>query len=69
MSSFDPIALAAAIESLPERFWGPGGAVGVVRDGEVVVREAWGYLSKEQQDLANLEATMAIEEWERQRYA
>jgi D-aminopeptidase len=43
MSSFDPVALAAAIESLPERFRGPGGAVGVVRDGEVVVREAWGY--------------------------
>ena len=36
---------------------------------EDIVREAWGHLSKEQQDLANLEAKMAIEEWERKRYA
>jgi hypothetical protein len=36
---------------------------------EDIVREAWGYLSQEQQDAANLEAQMAIEEWERRRYA
>lgn len=43
MSSIDRAALAAAVASLPERFKGPGGAVGVIKDGEVVVREAWGY--------------------------
>ena len=43
MSSIDRAALVAAVASLPERFKGPGGAVGVMKDGEVVVREAWGY--------------------------
>ncbi len=43
MSSIDHAALAAAVASLPERFKGPGGAVGVMKDGEVVIREAWGY--------------------------
>lgn len=31
---------------------------------EDIVREAWGYLSKEQQDLANNEAQNAINYWE-----
>lgn len=43
MSSIDRAALTAAVASLPERFKGPGGAVGIMKDGEVVVREAWGY--------------------------
>lgn len=32
---------------------------------EDIVREAWGYLTREQQDLANLQAQQAIEYWER----
>lgn len=32
---------------------------------EDIVREAWGFLTKEQQDLANQEAQNAIEYWER----
>jgi hypothetical protein len=36
---------------------------------EDIVREAWGHLTKEQQDLANQQAEQAIEEWERKRYA
>jgi len=32
---------------------------------EDIVREAWGYLSEDQQRLANLEAQRAIEYWER----
>jgi len=43
MTSIDTAALAAAIASVPERFKGPGGAVGVVHDGKVIVSEAWGY--------------------------
>jgi hypothetical protein len=31
---------------------------------EDIVREAWGYLSKEQQDLANMKAEEAINHWE-----
>lgn len=34
---------------------------------EDIVREAWGYLSQEQQDLANEQAQRAIEYWEKQR--
>ena len=32
---------------------------------EDIVREAWGHLTKEQQDAANLQAQNAIEYWER----
>lgn len=32
---------------------------------EDIVREAWGHLSKEQQDAANAQAMAAIEYWER----
>ena len=31
---------------------------------EDIVREAWGYLTQEQQDLANMQAQQAIEHWE-----
>jgi hypothetical protein len=31
---------------------------------EDIVRSAWGYLTKEQQDLANQQAQNAIELWE-----
>lgn len=43
MTSIDTAALAAAIAALPERFKGPGGVVGVVHNGKVIAREAWGY--------------------------
>lgn len=36
---------------------------------EDVVREAWGQLTKEQQDAANLKATQAIEAWHESRKA
>ena len=32
---------------------------------EDIVREAWGYLTERQQELANKEADKAIEEWEK----
>lgn len=32
---------------------------------EDIVRKAWGFLTDEQRDLANIEADMAIQEWER----
>ena len=31
------------LDLLPQRFKGPGGVAGVVRDGHVVARRAWGY--------------------------
>lgn len=41
--SLDPHILNRAIRSLPERFKGPGGAVGVVENGKVIAVETWGY--------------------------
>ena len=43
MSTPSPAALDGAIEDLPKRHPGPGGAVAVVKDGEPIVRHAWGF--------------------------
>ena len=39
--------LERAIDDLPRRFPGPGGAVAVVKDGIAIVRHAWGYADLE----------------------
>jgi len=39
--------LERAIETLPRRYSGPGGAVAVLRDGQVLVRHAWGWANAE----------------------
>ncbi|OQM73642.1 D-aminopeptidase [Manganibacter manganicus] len=38
----DLAALERVLAGLPQRFRGPGGVVGVVKDGEVLARQAWG---------------------------
>ena len=43
--------LDRAIEELPSRFPGPGGAVAVVKDGIAIVRHAWGYADLERRTL------------------
>ena len=43
MPAIDLAALKATVQSLPERVKGPGGVVGVVKGGEVVLRHAWGF--------------------------
>ncbi|AGT10736.1 D-aminopeptidase [Paracoccus aminophilus] len=43
MSNFDLAALQHALDLLPQQFRGPGGVAGVVKDGEIVARRAWGY--------------------------
>lgn len=43
MLAIDLSALEEAVRSLPTRYKGPGGVVGVVKDGEVVLRHAWGF--------------------------
>ena len=40
-------ALDHALASLPSRYVGPGGAVAVIRDGEVLARHAWGWADAE----------------------
>jgi D-aminopeptidase len=39
--------LDRAIETLPRRYPGPGGAVAVLRNGELLVRHAWGWANAE----------------------
>jgi D-aminopeptidase len=39
--------LDTALAALPQTFMGPGGAVAVLRDGEVVQRHAWGWADAE----------------------
>jgi len=40
--------LDRALDTLPRLYPGPGGAVAVLRDGEVLVRHAWGWANAEQ---------------------
>jgi len=39
--------LDAAVEAIPRAFPGPGGALAVLREGEVLIRHAWGYANAE----------------------
>ncbi|MBV2144109.1 D-aminopeptidase [Falsochrobactrum sp. TDYN1] len=43
MSQSDLSAVEAFVRTIPQQYKGPGGAVAVVKDGEVVLRHAWGY--------------------------
>lgn len=43
MTEIDLTALAAALDALPKRFPGPGGVAGVMKDGKVIARRAWGH--------------------------
>ena len=43
MTTIDGKRLEAEIDTLPARFQGPGGVVGVVSEGRVIARCAWGF--------------------------
>ncbi|MAE89416.1 MAG: aminopeptidase [Pelagibaca sp.] len=43
MTAIDLAALETTLDALPKAFPGPGGLVGVVKDGEIVASRAWGY--------------------------
>ncbi|MFC0245427.1 D-aminopeptidase [Falsochrobactrum ovis] len=43
MSQIDISALEAFVRLIPNNYKGPGGAVAVIKDGEVVLRHAWGF--------------------------
>ena len=43
MTDIDRTALDRALDGLAHRFAGPGGVAGVVKDGKVIARRAWGY--------------------------
>ena len=40
-------SLDRAVETLPRRYAGPGGAIAVLRDGNVLVRHTWGWANAE----------------------
>jgi D-aminopeptidase len=48
MTTFDFARLERVAATLPRSYAGPGGAVAVVREGEVVVRHSWGWANAEQ---------------------
>ncbi len=43
MTDIDIAALEKLAEGLPRNARGPGGAIGVVHEGRVVLRHAWGH--------------------------
>ena len=47
MQSSPSARLEAAVEAVPRAYPGPGGALAVLRGGEILVRHAWGYANAE----------------------
>src|SRR5271156_6545613 len=47
MSALSPDRLDRVLAALPSFYPGPGGACAVLRDGEVLVRHAWGWANAE----------------------
>ena len=43
MGSIDLAAVEAALNLLPDRYRGPAGVAGVVHEGKIVARRAWGF--------------------------
>lgn len=43
MTAIDTAALERMLNLLPSRYKGPGGVAGVVKDGQVIARRAWGF--------------------------
>ena len=49
MTALHSGGLDRAIEALPRSYPGPGGALAVLRNGEVLARHAWGWANAERQ--------------------
>jgi len=47
MSAYSSRALETALKALPLAYPGPGGAVAVIREGEVLARHTWGFANAE----------------------
>ncbi len=43
MGNLDVAALTQALDGLAQQYRGPGGVAGIVKDGRVIARRAWGY--------------------------
>lgn len=60
MSTLDLPALERAIATLPQRYPGPGGVAGIVKDGKVVLRHSWGYADLATRQLMTAETLVPI---------
>jgi len=60
MNSIAGSRLNATIQTLPDRYQGPGGVVAVIKDGEAIVRHAWGYADAERQVPMSAQTAMPI---------
>jgi D-aminopeptidase len=60
MSSIAGSRLSATIQALPDQYKGPGGVVAVVKNGEAIVRHAWGYADTERQVPMSARTAMPI---------
>jgi len=47
MTDIRHAALEHALNLLPDRYRGPAGVAGVVKDGKVIARRAWGFADME----------------------
>ncbi len=47
MTSIDSLCLDRTVQSIPRAYGGPGGALAVIKDGEVLIRHAWGFANAE----------------------
>lgn len=60
MSKLDTSALEAFVRQIPQNYKGPGGVVAVVKDGEVVLRHAWGFADLATRQVMTAETRMPI---------
>ena len=60
MSQPDLSALRAFVETIPQLYKGPGGAVAVVKDGEVILRHSWGFADLERHKPVTAQTRMPI---------
>ncbi|KAA9368081.1 D-aminopeptidase [Ochrobactrum quorumnocens] len=60
MSKFDTSAIEAIVRNIPQNYKGPGGVVAVVKDGEVVLRHAWGFADLATRQVMTAETRMPI---------
>ena len=47
MRTSEPARLDSLVEGLPRTYAGPGGAIAVLRDGEILIRHTWGWANAE----------------------
>lgn len=60
MKNPDMIRLEAFVEAIPQKYKGPGGAVAVVKDGQVLIRHAWGFANLATRTALTAETRMPI---------